>query len=164
MALIKSLPRIAAQELRNTHCSLRNLKFKLELISQAYGTAEVERDFRVWCRSGEDGTKSKYPIFEYMKVIDIRLGSAPAEVRENLEDPAIAELQSLAYELTGNLPAKSSIAKVLITYPADEVQAALREYTDDRPEKDLKADMRAFWFEGGAAAVILARRRRANAN
>jgi hypothetical protein len=161
MSLIKSLPRIAAQELHNTHCGLRNLKFKLELISEAYGAAAVEKDFREWCRGLDPGTRMKYPIFYYMKVIDSRLGSAPEEQRADLENPAIVGLQSLAYELTGMLPAKIAIANVLMKYPVDEVKAAIVEYTDDLPEKDVKADMRAFWSEGGAEAVILARRRRA---
>ena len=160
MSLMKSLPRIAAQELHNTHCGLRNLKFKLELIAGAYGAAAVERDFREWCRSLDPGTRVKYPIFEYMKVIDTRLGSAPEEQRANLEDPAIVVIQSLSYELTGLLPANRAVAQVLIKYPTDEIEAALREYTDDLPEKDVKADMRAFWSEGGAEAIILARRRR----
>jgi hypothetical protein len=161
MSLIKSLPRIAAQELHNTHCGLRNLKFKLELISEAYGTAAVEQDFRAWCRGVEPGTRIKYPIFEYMKVIDSRLGSAPVEERANLEDPLIVEIQSLAYELTGMLPANKAVATVLLKYPAPEIKEALTEYTDDMPGKDAKTDMRAFWSEGGAEAIILARRRRA---
>ncbi len=164
MSLIKSLPRIAARVLHNTHCGLRNLKFKLELISEAYGTAAVERDFEDWCNGLVlGGDKPKYPIFEYMKVIDSRLGSAPEETRADMDDPAIIELQSLAYELTGMLPAKKSIANVLVTFQADEITGALREYTEDLPEKDVKADMRAFWAEGGAEAIILARRRRTNA-
>lgn len=163
MSLIKSLPRIAAKELHNTHCGLRNLKFKLGLIAVAYGADVVEEDFRKWCRGIEPGTKLKYPIFEYMKVIDSRLGSAPEETQANLEDPAIVTLQSLVYELTGMLPAKAAIANVLMKYPVDEITEALKEYTEDLPEKDVKADMRAFWSEGGAEAVILARRRRANA-
>jgi hypothetical protein len=164
MSLIKSLPRIAARVLHNTHCGLRNLKFKLELVSEAYGTAAVEQDFEKWCHSisGMMDNIPKYPIFEYMKVIDVRLGSAPEEQRANLEHPAILELQSLAYELTGMLPAKKAIANVLVTYSPDEITGALREYTEDLPEKDVKADMRAFWAEGGAEAIILARRRRSS--
>ena len=159
MALMRSLPRIAAQELHNTHCGLRNLKFKLELIAEAYGTAAVEQDFREWCKS-LDGTKVKYPIFEYMKVIDSRLGSAPEEQRVNLMDPAVGALKSLAYELTGILPAGTAVATVLLRYSAEEITEALREYTEDLPGKDAKSDMKAFWSEGGAEAIILARRRR----
>ncbi len=161
MSLIKSLPRIAAQELHNTHCGLRNLKFKLELLTEAYGTAAVENDFREWCRSLDSKTRVKYPIFEYMNVIDSRLGSAPEEARENTADPAVIELQSLAYELTGMLPAKKAVALVLVKYISEEIQGALKEYTEDLPTKDVKSDMRAFWSEGGAEAVILSRRRKA---
>lgn len=161
MSLLKSLPRIAAQELHNTHCGLRNLKFKLELISEAYGANAVENDFRQWCRSLDPGTRIKYPIFEYMKVIDSRLGSAPEETRANPESPEVVELQSLAYERTGLLPSKRALANSLVKYTAEEVKAALIEYTDDLPSKDAKSDMRAFWSEGGAEAIILARRRRA---
>jgi hypothetical protein len=159
MSLIKSLPKIAARELHNTHCGLRNLKFKLELIATAYGTAAVEMDFAMWCRE-HTTDHGKYPIFEYMKVIDSRLGGAPEEQRANLDDPRIVVLQSLSYELTGLLPSIRAVAGALVTYSAEEIEAALREYTDDLPGKDAKSDMRAFWSEGGAEAIILARRRR----
>jgi hypothetical protein len=155
------LPRIAAHELQNTRCGLKNLQFKLELISEAYGAADVENDFRDWCRGLEEGLHPKYPIFDYMKVIDSRLGSSPEEKRADFDDPAISELQSLAYELTGLFPVKTSVANARVIYSVEEIKDALVEYTEALPDKGSKADMRAFWAEGGVDAIILARRRRA---
>lgn len=159
--LMKDLAKIAASELRVTRCIPRHLKFKFELMGDAYGEADIRDDFRNWCRD-HVGEQVKYPIFDYLKVIDSRLGSAPVEDAANIADPHVQELISLAYELTNLLPAKKAVAEVLLAYPFDEVKAALTEYTENLTEKDVKGGMRAFWSEGSAGAVILARRRRAN--
>jgi hypothetical protein len=158
-SLIEALSKIAARELRNARGVPGNLKGKCELISEAYGSAAVQMDFTAWCRENRD-RQFKYPIVQYVKVIDQRLGSEPKEEHANVKDPRIVELKSLAYKLTGLLPANRAVAAVLLNYPMDEIKAALVEYTEDLPGKDAKADMRAFWSEGGAEAIILARRRR----
>lgn len=160
MLLTKELPKIAARVLHNTRCVPQNMKFKFELISSAYGAAAVARDFEEWCKEHVED-KIPYPITAYIKVIDSRLGSAPEETKADLKDPHVADLVSMAYELTGVLPAKSAVADLLLTYTFDEVKDALTEYTDNLTEKETKGAMRAFWSDGGAGAVILARRRRA---
>lgn len=160
MALLtKTLPKIAARVLHNTRCVPQNMKFKFELIASAYGAAAVERDFEEWCKEHIDD-KMPYPITAYMKVIDSRLGSAPEEQRPDTKDPQVAELVSLAYELTGILPAKTAVAELLLTFPAAEIKDALTEYAEPLADKEVKGAMRAFWSDGGAGAVILARRRR----
>src|ERR1035437_1298039 len=159
MLLTKELPKIAARVLHNTRCAPQNMKFKFELIASAYGAAAVAGDFEAWCIENVN-EKIPYPITAYVKVVDSRLGSAPEESKADLKDPRIGELVSKSYELTGVLPSKTSVAEVLITYPLDEITAALVEYTETLAEKEMKGSMRAFWADGGAGAVILARRRR----
>jgi hypothetical protein len=160
MSLGKKLPRIAAKILHNTRCIPQNLKFKFELIAQAYGEAAVERDFELWCREHVE-ENLPYPITAYLKVIDARLGSVPEEPRPDFKNPQIEDLSSFAYELTGMLPPKHTVAELLMTYPVDEIRAALEEYAENLTEKETKGALRAFWSDGGAGAVILARRRRA---
>jgi hypothetical protein len=160
MLLIKSLPRIAARVLHNTRGVPQSLKFKFELIATAYGAATVERDFEEWCREHVED-KFPYPITEYVKVIDSRLGGAPETKRADLNDPKVGELSSLTYEITGVLPPKSAVAQLLAEYPFDEVKAALDEFSEKLTESDVKRAMREFYSSGGAVAVVLARRRRA---
>lgn len=159
MLLVKSLPKIAAKVLHNTRSVPQNLKFKFELIATAYGAAAVERDFEAWCREHIDD-KFPYPITQYLKVIDSRLGSAPVEERADTKDPRVSELAVAAYELTGILPSRSAVAELLLTFPADEIKAALTEYSENLTDKEVKGAMRQFWSDGGAGAVILARRKR----
>src|SRR5271165_486424 len=99
----KRLPRIAARVLHNTHYLPKNLKFKFELIAQAYGAAAVEEDFEKWCMDYIDNPP-RYPITDYMKVVDQRLGTTPSEVKPDTKDPRIGDLLSLCYDLTGVLP------------------------------------------------------------
>lgn len=162
MSLQKSLPRIAARVLHNTHVGLSRMKEKFELIEEAYGRAAVEADFEKWCHEIQD-RNPKYPLTEYVKVVDSRLGPEFEEKRADLKDPHIAEISAVAYELTGVLPSVRSVANLLSTCEQEEILGALREFAATLDEKDTKSGVRTFFAEGGAAAVILARRRRANA-
>jgi hypothetical protein len=129
------------------------------LIAQAYGAGRVEEDFEEWCKAHTENPP-RYPITEYLKVIDQRLGTAPVEAKPDTKDPRIGELSSLCYELTGVLPSIKGIAEVLTEFESDEIKAALKEYADTLDEKDAKSGVRVFFSDGGAAAVILSRRKR----
>jgi hypothetical protein len=162
MSLQKSLPRIAARVLHNTHVGLSRMKEKFELIEEAYGRAAVEADFTLWCQEQMAASNNpKYPLTEYVKVVDSRLGPEFAEKRPDTKDPQVSEISAVAYELTGVLPSVRSVATLLASCPAEEIIAALREFAKTLDEKDTKSGVRTFFAEGGAAAVILARRRRA---
>ena len=162
MSLQKSLPRIAARILHNIHVGLSRMKEKFELIEEAYGRAAVEADFAKWCQEVQD-TYPKYPLTEYVKVVDARLGPEFAEKRPDIKDPQVAEISAVAYELTGVLPSVRSVAGLLASCQSDEILGALREFAATLDEKDIRGGVRTFFAEGGAAAVILARRRRNNA-
>lgn len=159
MSLTKSLPRIAAKVLHNTHCFPKNMKEKFELIETAYGRAAVESDFELWCREIQE-KNPRYPITEYMKIVDSRLGRGFADAHADLKDPRIAEVSSLAYELTGVLPSSRSVANLLVSFDAEEIKAALREYSSTLDDKEMKSGMRTFFTEGGATAVIYTRKKR----
>jgi hypothetical protein len=159
MSLQKSLPRIAARVLHNTHVGLSRMKEKFELIEEAYGRAAVEADFEKWCREVQDNNP-RYPLTEYVKVVDARLGPEFVEKRADTKDPHVAEISAVAYELTGVLPSVRSVAVLLSSCDSEEIIGALREFASTLDEKDTKSGVRTFFAEGGAAAVILARRRR----
>jgi hypothetical protein len=161
MNLIKQLPRIAARVLHNTHTLRPDMKFKLELLSDAYGEAAVLDDFEAWCGEHQ-GDHFKYPIFEYLKVIDSRLGGAAEEKRADLKDPRVIEMVQFSYEQTGVLPKTTSVAELVLNYPLDEIKAALVEYTENLTEKEFSAASGSFYANGGigAVSIILARRRR----
>jgi hypothetical protein len=162
MSLQKSLPRIAARVLHNTHVGLSRMKEKFELIEEAYGRAAVEADFETWCREVQD-THPKYPLTEYVKVVDARLGPEFAEKKADMDDPRISMVSAVSYELTGVLPSARSVAKLLTECEAEEILGALQEYVKTLDEKDYRSGMRMFFTENGASAVILARRRRNHA-
>lgn len=162
MSLQKSLPRIAARVLHNTHVGLSRMKEKFELIEEAYGRAAVEADFEKFCREVQDNNP-RYPLTEYVKVVDARLGPEFVEKRADLEDPQIKKIASVAYELTGVLPTARSVGKLLLVVDPDELLEALKEYASTLDPTDYKSGMRSFFTESGAAAVILARQGRKNA-
>jgi hypothetical protein len=159
MSLQKSLPRIAARVLHNTHVGLSRMKEKFELIEAAYGRAAVEADFERWCNEIKD-RNPKYPLTEYVKVVDSRLGPEFAEKRADLEDPRIAKVVAAAYEMTGVLPPARAVGTLLLSADLEELLAALKEYAGTLDEKEYKTGMRAFFTESGAVAVLLARKTR----
>jgi hypothetical protein len=137
------------------------MKEKFELIEEAYGRSGTELDFERWCKEQvAAGNNPKYPLTEYVKVVDSRLGPEFAEKRPDTKDPQVAAIMAVAYELAGVLPSVRSVAALLTTCLLDEILAALREFAGTLDEKDTKSGVRTFFAEGGAAAVILARRRR----
>ena len=159
MNLRKELPRIAARVLANTHVFPKHLKEKYELIAEAFGAAAVVRDFEAWCEEVK-AENPRYPLTKYMMVVDSRLGRATTEPEPDLKDPAIGEIGALTYKLTGETPSARAIAKLRLSYEADEIKAALTEYASTLEEKDFKSGMRTFFTDGGATAVIYARRNR----
>lgn len=162
MNLMKELPKIAARVLKNTRCVHPDMKSRLELLSVAYGAGLVAADFEAWCVAFR-GEQVRYPISEYMKVVDSRLGGAPTAATLDIKDPRVAELSSMTYELTSVLPSAISVAELLALYPIEEIKGALVEFAEGLTERELKSSMHAFYANGGAgaSAVILARRRRA---
>ena len=160
MNLMKELPKIAARVLHNTRGVYPEMKGRIALLAEAYGTAAVARDFEEWCQSSTE--HPRYPISEYMKIVDSRLGSASEETQLDLKNPQVGELVSMTYELTSVLPSAKSVAELLAAYPIEEIKSALVEFSEGLTERELKTSMRNFYANGGAgaSAVILARRRR----
>lgn len=164
MSLIKSLPRIAAKVLHNTHVGLKGMKEKYELLAVAYGSAAVEADFEVWCEEQvKAGINPRYPFTAYIKVVDARFGQKfvePSESQIDTTDPQVTELASAAYEATGYAPSKVSVAKLLRTYTVAQIVDAMNEYTSTLEEREMKSGMREFFVEGVAETVIFTQTRR----
>jgi hypothetical protein len=154
--LTKDLQRVAAIKLHNTRGVPKTMKDKLELIELAYGHADVIADFEKWCEEVAVNPP-QYPVFDYIRMIDARLGTAQ---KADPHDPAIAEIQSLTYELTGVLPHTRAIRDLLGIHPAAEIKDALKEFVLTVDEKDMKSSIRAFFDDAGASAVIYAQQRR----
>ena len=163
MSLQKSLPKIAAKVLQNTHVVLSRMRDKFDLIEIAYGSHAVEADFEKWCRERlEAGERPRYPLSEYVKVVDQRLGpefAEPSKSQLPTDDPRIAEFVGVVYDETGYLPTTRSIAALMTMFPLEEIIAAFKEYAATLDSKDYKVSMKTFFAEG-AAGVIFARRRR----
>jgi len=158
--LIKSLPKIAAEVLHNTHVGLKNMKEKFALIEIAYGRAAVEADFKKWCFEVQD-RNPRYPLTEYVKIVDERLGKVFEDKKADLTDPRIAQVSAASYEKTGFLPSARSVGNLLLSFTSEEIIAALNEYAAGLDSSELKFGMKMFFTEGGATAVIYARQKRA---
>lgn len=155
--LIRDLQRVAAKKLHNTRGVPKNMKDKVELIGLAFGHAEVVEDFEKWC--DEHAVQpTQYPVTEYLRMIDTRLG---AEQKVEVTDPNIADLQALTYELTSVLPHARAIHELLGLHSVEDIKGALKEYVLGFNEREIKiGDIRAFFDDNGAGAIITARKRR----
>jgi hypothetical protein len=157
--LMNSLTTITARELRRTRSVPNNLTSKFQTIIEAFGAAAVEEDFTNWCRENlKNG--SEYPILDYIKVIDSRLGNVWIEPQADLKDPRIAGVSAAIYDETGFPPTKKSVANLLMSFSEEEIKAAVIEYNSKPGEKVSQSNMKSFLTEGGVVAVILAQRKR----
>lgn len=155
--LIKSLPKIAARILKNTWGLPPQYKQKLDLVQEAYGASAVETDFENWCEEVKDNNP-RYPVNEYLKVIDSRLGSAP---KEDVLDPRIAEISAVTYKLTRRPAPPKYVRDLLTQFTREDILAALNEYVEGIEERELAYAPRMFFVDGGCAAIITARSQRA---
>ena len=130
-SLIKDLQRIAARKLRNTRGVPENLKGKFELIDLAFGHAEVLEDFEKWCDENAD-RNPQYPVTEYIRRIDSRLGTAPTI---DAVDPRVEELRGLTYSLTEVVPHLSGVRNLLAIHTVEEIKEALLEYLSHRERR-----------------------------
>jgi hypothetical protein len=149
--IVKELQKIAAKKLHNTRGVPRNMKDKIELIELAFGRADILADFEKWCEENAD-RNPQYPVTEYLRGVDARLGSAP---RVDSNDERIKDIQSLTYELTTILPRPRPIRDLLLIHSAEDIKAALREYVLTVNEKNhIEASMRLFFDDLGCSAVV----------
>jgi hypothetical protein len=85
---------------------------------------------------------------------------AEVESDEEPTDARIGEIGALTYGITGVLPAVVHVKKLLVSYDAEEIKGALKEYAAHLGDEELKWGMKSFFAGGGAVAVITARRKR----
>ena len=155
--LVKDLQRVAAKKLRSTQGIPKNMKGKVELICLAFGHADVVEDFEKWCDEKiELGVRPHYPVTEYLRGVDARLGGAE---RVAPDDPRIVEIRNLAYELTGVLPPARVIRDLLLLHDAEEMKKALKEYVINVEGRDMEKAMQLFFNDGGVGSVIALRKK-----
>lgn len=152
--LLKSLCEIAAKEMKITKGVNPQWKEKADLLVIAYGQSAVEADFVDWIESVRE-SRPENPVTDYLKLIDERLGNAPATSED---DPQVTSLIASAYKASGRPPAKSDIQKLLDLFSKDEIQAAWDEYTNRLDENELKYAVKNFFRDGGGRGIIVARR------
>jgi hypothetical protein len=155
------LSRIAKLKLRNRRRIPKNLTGKFELLAIAYGVTAVSKDFGKWCDEDPAAKKKMpYPIHEYVKVVDSRLSSVPAEDPRITE--GVAELSALSYSLTETLTTKkqkTQIKNALKEYPLARIKDALTHYVTHLPEAVTARDLHSFWTVSNIDAVLRAMHR-----
>jgi hypothetical protein len=155
--LVKDLQKVAAVKLHSTQGIPRNMKGKIELICLAFGHAEVVEDFEKWCDEKiELGVRPPYPVTEYLRGVDARLGGAQ---RVEPDDPRIVEIRNLAYELTNVLPPVRVIRDLLLLHDGEDMKKALREYVIGLEGRDMEKAMQLFFNDGGVGSVIALRKK-----
>lgn len=154
--LIKDLQRIAAKTLRNTRGVPKSMGEKVELIELAYGRAAILEGFQKWCDDPSQ-THTSFPVTEYIRRIDTLLGN---DQRVSPEDPRVADLRAVTFELTQVLPRLEGVRNLLALHSVDEIKDALIEYIPNVKEGYMDSAMRNFYDDLGATAVIYARRNR----
>ena len=122
----------------------------------AFGAVVVEADFEKWCEEIRDN-HPRYPVSEYLKVINARLGP---ESKENDIDPGVGEISALTYKLTHRPAPSIAVRELLAQFNIAEIAAALIEYVEGLEERELAYAPRVFFNDGGCAAVISARKSR----
>lgn len=161
LSLEGNLERLAGKILGNTHMIPERMRDKIRLIGDVYGRAVVIEDFETYCRALTP-PYPRYPIIEYVKDVDSRLGGAAETKHPNIEDPNVEQVRALVYDAVGILPSKTPIAKLLVDYSHEEIAGAFLEYVETLKQSDFEMGVRKFFNEGGAVAVIFVRRKRAN--
>lgn len=161
LSLEGNLERIAGKLLGNTRMIPARLREKVKLLGDVYGRAAVQEDFEKWCRDGV-GTAGQYPIIDYIREIDSRLGSTPKQERVDTRDPRVEEISAFVYEKIGTLPPKKPIATLLLDYTPEEITGAFNEYVEKLSQDEFELGVRKFFTEGGAVTIIFVRRKRVN--
>jgi coenzyme F420-reducing hydrogenase gamma subunit len=152
--LLKSLCEIAAKGLKITKGVNPQWKEKADLLVIAYGHDAVETDFKDWIESVRED-KPESPVTEYLKLVDERLGNAPATSED---DPRVVDLIARGYRASGRPPSKTEVQKLLDDYSQEEIQQAWEEYTSRLDDNELKYAVKNFFHDGGARGIITARR------
>lgn len=160
MNLMKELPKIAFKTMQNTHMVPIRLKAKMDLLKACYGSAAVVRDFTDWCLEHKN-EHPRYPITEYLHVIDSRLGSAPEMKTIPVTDERVNDLAAFAFKTTGKQAPRKSLADLLLTFTPEEIQGAMVELMETlTADNEINGALRTFYHDGGATAIIVTRRNR----
>lgn len=151
-ALARSLELAAAKIFKRT----RGVQFRfdhqfeqVELMQVTYGGVAVIDDFKKW--GAEQDQDIRYPLSEYLKVVDERLGHTQ---KQDAPDPNMTRLLAVVYEYTGDLPSQAVVRKLLEKWTIDDLIAGFNEFASGLDEKQMKTAIRKFFIDGGADIVI----------
>jgi hypothetical protein len=166
--LLKALAEIAATDLHRSRGVPAQNKPRFDLIERAHGFDAVVADFREWCKTEPAVKGFVFPVFEYMKIVDSRLGSstvpdpsAPdAKTVIPGNNPQVLKIMNRIYNLTGWPPTNSDkVAELIAAYGFDDVDHAAHFHlsgatglAQHSAENVRKA--RQFLSEGGALVFI----------
>lgn len=156
--LRKSMTKTACMILKNTWGAPPQLDRQLELVASVYGFAAIEADFEQWCESVK-ADSPRYPISEYLKHIDERLGGRREQSKPSAS-PEAERVGILAYRLTNKIPSTSSVQSLLSDFPESEITAAFSEYVASLGPSQRSWAVKMFFIDGQGRIVLLARRER----
>jgi hypothetical protein len=149
--LAYQLERSVADAFKRTHQVSVRFDDQLEqltLMEAVYGISKVLEDFEVWAQTADKGMR--YPMSEYLKVVDERLGQVATEE----EDPRITKIAALVYEVTNDIVPKNIIKRLLEKLSVEDIEYGFLEFTAGMNEEKMKTAVKKYFQDGGAEAVI----------
>lgn len=156
--LAKQLEKTAAKLFQRTSGVQVRFESQMEqiaLMSTAYGDASVLADFEEWAKTA----KSRFPIADYLRVVDSRLGTTSNSVVVSTEDPEYLALLKVIHRDTGDFPKKAAVQRLLskgFTY--EDLFAMWQDYIMELPEdsnKTASAMIDGFFEDGGFQVVYM---------
>lgn len=160
--LLKAMYAVAARELKNSHAVPATLKTRFDLVEAAHGFAAVIDDFTNWCRENFD-RRPGYPLVEYVKIVDDRLGAPPmpdaqlAAVKKinPVDDPRVGEIIRYVYEYSKIAPAVKKVASLIATYGYEYVYGVVDHeiWVNEGAPIDAKWVKTLFSDSGGLAII-----------
>ena len=122
---------------------------QIVLMETTYGRFDVMSDFEKW--AGEvDKNEVRFPVTEYLKIVDERLGSNAV-----YKDEEVAEVTKNVYNAVQDIPKPHHIRLLLEKYPVEDIVMGFNEFLGGIDAKLKGSEIITKYFvDGGADAVI----------
>ena len=149
--LAKQLEKCASRAFRRTRGVQLRFDDQLEqiaLMESTYGMHAVLEDFEKWADEADKGCR--YPLQEYLNIVDARLGEKPTET----DDPRITEITTVVYDTAGDVPTKSAVKRLLEKFEVEDIVYGWSEFFSGLDEKKQGDAIRKFFSDGGCEAVL----------
>lgn len=153
--LLKNLESMTAKKFKRTRgisvdvTKAPYIPEQIRHMTEVYGNYAVLEDFEKWIEETQ-GQEFKYPLSEYLKIVDARLGTKMPEDQEQ-----VAKITKVVYDTLNDIPTPNQIRHLLEKYPVEDIVEAFGQFVGGIDEKMKGSDIiKKFFSDGGAEAVL----------